>query len=353
MDLDTRSSCGIQQKSTGKTSSETNSTQPIQNSSRAINLETRLMAFVRPAQTSPLFKLPQELLDNINLYLPRKDLSSLSKTCTILSNATLRSLYGVIVLEYPEIVWWNQYHSTVLDQVREIDRQVQALERTISESTVLAGMIKTIRIIRAKRFDNLDRLLPHTRNLTTLFYDMVVDQFTAFKPGSVDAQRLHNQLIPVQDTLTRLEITYDLDEVSTAFAHRWVFNNCSVSHLSKLRTLIIPHDILLGWDPTKAPKLVDALPRSLINMTFGEDTHESVWGPWRGSSFVPMLLEFIEGEQWKEGTPCLKTLHLALGAETPNVAKTFFKRVCKENGLECGEVSLSDDWWDQYITSIG
>lgn len=309
MDLDTGSSGGIQQKFPRKTSSDTNTTQPIQDNSLAINPETMFMAFVRPAQTSSLFKLPQELHDNIHLHLPRKDLSSLAKTCTTLSAATLPSLYGEIVVdfEFDETDWRIRESPETLRRIREIERQIRALERTISGSAVLAGMIKTLQINRATTSSNiLDSLLPHTWNLTTLVYDIMIDQLGEM-PDSIDGQRLSNQLNHVKDTLTLLKITYELVNVAGEFAKRHVFNNCSVSHLSELRTLDIPLDILLGWEPANAPKTVDTLPRSLITLIFGEDAWNNDRRQWRGSNFVPMLLEFVEGEQRKESTPCLKT----------------------------------------------
>lgn len=309
----------------------------------------------RPGQNSPLLNLPQELQDEILLHVPRRDLSSLSKTCLALRATTLPFLFREIVVDVE-----------FLPMSPRTKLIVQSLKQTLKD-TQLAGMVKILRVTQARTgSDILDQILPHTPNLSTLLYEYLIDQarYTwSHHTDHIEAQRLSHQLNPVKDTLKHLKITYQID-VRDDYINGPVSQHCSLKHLSVLSNLKIPFFVLLGLNPELAPKLGDVLPRSLVSLSFEDD----VWwaeSSWNGKTCVTVPVEFVEDEKWKQFTPSLKTLDFGMrnddesdadGAKKlgeasplPNAGGVFFKRLCKENGLVCEVFRLPYDYWCEYL----
>lgn len=213
--------------------------------------------FSRPEQNSQLLKLPQELQDHVVSDVQTGDLSSLSKACVDLRVTALPFLFQEIVLD---------------SESPRTESLIRSLQRTLEKSAPLAGMIKTLHIKKARTSsDVLDRLIPYTYNLSTLCYDYFVDQSGGNRYDRIDAHRLSNQLSPVKDTLAHLKVTYEVEIPDEYFHERNIVGECSLKHLSALRTLEIPLYVLLGWDSKTAPRIMDMLPAGLFRLHFEED----------------------------------------------------------------------------------
>lgn len=200
--------------------------------------------------------------------------------------------------------------------------------------------------------DVLDRILPHTHKLTTLVYTFRIDQ-TVSRRDFIDRQRLSDQLSFVRNTLTNLKVTYELAWECGEFANNTVINICSLKDMAVLKTLDIPFYLLLGWEPDKAPKLADVLPRSLVTLTLGEDQWCIDCRLWSGTQIVQTFVDFVEAAKWKENTPFLKLVNLDMDwtydsepTEELNpvliAAERFLKHLFATNGLHCAIVRFPD-----------
>ncbi|KAF2738245.1 hypothetical protein EJ04DRAFT_560833 [Polyplosphaeria fusca] len=303
----------------------------------------------QPSQISRLVLLPGELKDMIiEAISSQQDLSSLSKTCIDIRNATIPFLFQHITINP------GSPQGYCLTRVLEEDR---TKERFANQVTVLTLTVPSI----VSRIELLN-LLSQTPKLTKLACTYCLNQVQETFPTDVDGEELSWALKKVKDTLKYLKIEY-IVSLRSDHGRPTAWHPCVLKQFPVLMHLEIPFFVLLGWPAPhwsshgsrnfNVPTLSELLPRSLVSLKFGDDDWMSQEVERDSESMLRKFEEFFAGMKWKEATPNLKRVVLSLqgfddaydddrapGWRQPG--EDSFKRLCVDNGLEC-EV-LRDHW---------
>jgi hypothetical protein len=280
---------------------------PTQLKKRAATTATIvLMASQLPPRAS-LPSLPQELQDTITCLVANpckkeNDLASLSYTCKVLRATCLPFIYEDISLDAGEerFMGGPAYQPEI------------ALARSLSSSSS-GDLGQYIRRLRLHGVDptlgTIEQILSQTKNLTwfechfSVFCDLYGDG------TCIDTQSLAKALRNVSQTLEQLHITYrfHLDKsrnVEHTFTHKASF----LKHMIKLKVLIMPISLLLGWHVEGAPGFDEVIPPGLVNLVLDTEHYWINRNKWVPAQIIKAVNGFVEGEKWRDTTPHLKSI---------------------------------------------
>ncbi|KAH5418519.1 hypothetical protein HBI23_153640 [Parastagonospora nodorum] len=299
-----------------------------------------------------LLALPREVQDVIIAHLdlgqpsserrfccmPDRTLLDLSYTCKTLRTAGMPAIYKHINFIAWEMNVDHPFHRTA------------ALLRTLSSSDHLRRCIQTLEI---RRLDPADRtaeqLLEHTPRLASLSYCYYIDFYHEGDPLPINTKRLLSALGHVQGTLRHLTIGYKARTKYHGLSNRQrppiLHSPCSFRHFAVVEHLVIPLDVLLGWDVEQAPPLADVLPPSLVSLNFERGAQHGFQDPTEHDPLYAVLKPFVEGGGWKSHTPMLKRVSgdIRVGDPVAGGYRELYRRskavekLLNDNGLDYPE----------------
>ncbi|KAH4202945.1 hypothetical protein HBI81_178440 [Parastagonospora nodorum] len=296
-----------------------------------------------------LLALPREIQDVIIAHLdlrqtsserrfccmPDRTLLDLSYTCKTLRTAGMPAIYKHINFIAWEMNVDHPFHRTA------------ALLRTLSSSDHLRRCIQTLEIRRLDPADRTaERLLEHTPRLESLSYCYYIDFYHEGDPLPINTKRLSSALGHVQGTLRHLTIGYKARTKYHGLSNRprppILHSPCSFKHFALVEHLIIPLDVLLGWDVEQAPPLADALPPSLVSLNFERGAQHGFQDPTEHDPLYAVLKPFVEGGEWKSHTPRLKRVSgdIRVGDPVAGGYRELYRRskavekLLNDNGLD-------------------
>ncbi|PVH99560.1 hypothetical protein DM02DRAFT_711325 [Periconia macrospinosa] len=254
-------------------------------------------------QSSPLLKLPVELHLEIFNYLDRLSLLQLTQTCVVLHDSVIPFFLEHIVLDWHSM--WNalRANKTLLEILRyskEAADEVRHLEVYDQWGT----------------YTLLIPILPHTPKLESLVSRYVLIE----RDGIIDAIDLVSigrLLSPVQNTLTRLVLSYAIASLSLAEATDdslvWetpsgVFRWCSLVEMTALKYLEAPFLLLFGPFPERrVPSLGEVSPPNLVNLKIATDLLDlEDKNEWTDRGREKALEAFLQDADWEMFTPDLQ-----------------------------------------------
>lgn len=261
-------------------------------------------------RVSYVLELPRELQDAIvahldyhipgsgqreHCYFADRTLLDLSYTCKALRVVCLPTIYKDIEIS--------------------VDRspgRLNALLRALSSSSRPGRYIKTLTI---RNFDPADeiaeKLLEYTPRLVSVYFEYwILDEHEDRDPLPIDTKLLSGALGYVSGSLKDLYIGYKLSggyyRPDPRSVPSILHNPCSFKHLVLVEHLIIPLEVLVGWNVEQAPSLVEILPPSLVSLHLERGAQHRFLNPSEHDPLHLVLKPFVEGGKWRNHTPNLK-----------------------------------------------
>jgi hypothetical protein len=207
-----------------------------------------------------------------------------------------------------------------------------------------------------------------TGGVTELHVDFKVYRELPWLPETLDVTVIMDMVCPLRNRLQHLKISYlaesdapkspawsdmqDFREAHAGHNPHFMLGYFSLRHLPLIRTLEAPFKILLGCTTDGALDLGMVLPPALERLQLCEDERPPInTGGWCGKDVVKVIMDFVEGEKWRQTHPHLKIIKLAMTGYTapedpmPIEGTDFFSDMFKTAKLKCGVIQFPGKWW--------